>query len=1257
MKIRVVVALISLLFVPHLRAVVKGSETAVSVEEAATFPAADNDNTMLGFGWFKNGFILEDLLTTCSFNDVFPVSGTINLNGGTLRLQQDLLFRNVTTLQGLGRVIGNGHELRLCQSINEFPSNSELFEDVHIFCDSNIDFATTITFRGNCTICGNGNFFKLEESDAAIIVDTNSSVVFRNIQLCCMKDTNIRCVDDTGSIVLDDVSWEQEDSFTWGNGSIEFKDRVDLNGSSTFIYSSLCTSTIAECAQLAINNGMSFSLGRDSEILREPLVFDKWSSSLKLNNCSLIITGSGVQFTKGELITEHTVTIDVVGTSTDTGFILGDNNVANDITISILPCSAIIHNSGYLVFNNVSPDGLVSTLQAARLFRGINSLVYANNNLNIHTISVELVSDLVAPIGLASGKLISYSSALIVLPEVEYEVSCDQAQANFYLLNGNRSVFLTKGTLPINLTVSGSGNQLLGTGGISGAVTLSDSDSYLTTYLNGFIDNTIALNNGTLTLAYDLLVPKDGEIVGPGIVNLASNDLCYCKGQPAANTPIFWQGSDGAILFGGNISLSSTWTFNGQVTIDGRGNELILSDDAALVIDQGSDLTLKNIVISGVQDNNIRCLNDDGIIRFVNTNMVLDGDYTFTTGAMDFMLDNSFSGTHLFTYDSVYSSTIHQNSKLKFKNGSTFSIDRPDVDSSIEPLEFDNKTAILHIDDSTLSIGDQGMQVTKGTIRISRDSTIDINSTSTVNGLMLGNGQSSGDVFIEIDPAAVLNLSTGHLIYNVTDASGFISKAKPSRIIQGDSYSTHFMKSILFSGATIQTTLASFTTDSGVSVSISNVALESSVGNYRITGSRPSAYTIALSGGGDSFYVDSGVAPFPISASGTNNTIGGAGDIAGTITLQDSSAALTLQLLGLLTSDAVMNDGTLTLANDLYLGSGVMFTGNGTINLSDYSLYFGSETKSWSDNTYWSGSGGAMHFNSNISLSGTWTFGGNVVVHGNDQTFDLGATGNIFVDSNSSVMFHGLRLENVSDENIQCVDDTSVIMLDDVAWCQSDSSSYNFDTGALRFTHKVLMCGNDSLFVYSTSETSTICSESKLVLDTGFTFSYDPGVASKNLLAFEDESSKLTLKSSTLHSTATGMQLKKGGLEAKGESYLSSDKAIVQANVPRILDEGIMFGSGTAADDFSCVIVGGASLTLSGGTLVYNNTVSNLLVIENTMSNLHIDALARLVLDQSMQVATGGIEFGNHATFTIKNGKTFTGSIFPLGYLHRGSKQ
>ncbi len=176
-------------------------------------------------------------------------------------------------------------------------------------------------------------------------------------------------------------------------------------------------------------------------------------------------------------------------------------------------------------------------------------------------------------------------------------------------------------------------------------------------------------------------------------------------------------------------------------------------------------------------------------------------------------------------------------------------------------------------------------------------------------------------------------------------------------------------------------------------------------------------------------------------------------------------------------------------------------------------------------------------------------------------------------------------------------------------------------------------------------------------MDTGFTFSYDPGINQKNLIEFEAESSTLVLKSASLHSTATGMQLTKGVLKVKGDSYLSSEKIIVYTTMPQYLDEGIMFGSGTAADNFMCNIVGGASLTLSEGTLVYNNTVSNLLLIENKMSLLHIGQEARLVLDESLNVATGGVEFGNHATLLTKTGKSFVGSIFPLGYIYRRSKR
>jgi len=112
----------------QLLTVVKGSETVVSVEPAYTFLSTNTDNTMLGFGWFKNGFSLEDATTTCTFDSVYPISGNVDLNGGTLRLNQDLVFKNNTTLLGLGTVVGNGYIFDMCSSVSYLPADTQKFE-------------------------------------------------------------------------------------------------------------------------------------------------------------------------------------------------------------------------------------------------------------------------------------------------------------------------------------------------------------------------------------------------------------------------------------------------------------------------------------------------------------------------------------------------------------------------------------------------------------------------------------------------------------------------------------------------------------------------------------------------------------------------------------------------------------------------------------------------------------------------------------------------------------------------------------------------------------------------------------------------------------------------------------------------------------------------------------------------------------------------------------------------------------------------
>ncbi|MDR3550926.1 MAG: hypothetical protein P4L31_05930, partial [Candidatus Babeliales bacterium] len=70
-----------------------GSDTAVSVLAAHTFSAA-NTNRIATFGLVLNGFTLQNSATSVTVDTIFPVSGNITLNGGTIVLDKDFKMFN-----------------------------------------------------------------------------------------------------------------------------------------------------------------------------------------------------------------------------------------------------------------------------------------------------------------------------------------------------------------------------------------------------------------------------------------------------------------------------------------------------------------------------------------------------------------------------------------------------------------------------------------------------------------------------------------------------------------------------------------------------------------------------------------------------------------------------------------------------------------------------------------------------------------------------------------------------------------------------------------------------------------------------------------------------------------------------------------------------------------------------------------------------------------------------------------------------------
>jgi len=102
-----------------------GNNTAVfETLSPIFFPAADSNNSMYGFVHPIGGFTLENASTSCTFNTVMPVSGTIKMNGGTLYLLQDMTISNTVQLDGLGAIYGNNHTLYLPETVTALPNLS-----------------------------------------------------------------------------------------------------------------------------------------------------------------------------------------------------------------------------------------------------------------------------------------------------------------------------------------------------------------------------------------------------------------------------------------------------------------------------------------------------------------------------------------------------------------------------------------------------------------------------------------------------------------------------------------------------------------------------------------------------------------------------------------------------------------------------------------------------------------------------------------------------------------------------------------------------------------------------------------------------------------------------------------------------------------------------------------------------------------------------------------------------------------------------
>jgi hypothetical protein len=709
-----------------LQAAVVGSLSTVSDEPFYTFLSTDTDNEILGFAQFNDGFALEDSTTSCIFNGFFPVSGTVSWNGGTMTLMQDLIFKNISSLPTWGNVYGGGYLIDLCQTITALsPVGTNVLNNTNLTLRADIILTGTLLVQGSCTILGN-NQSLIFDTNAAIIVDTGATLEFNNIELNGISDGQIICVDNSSSLYLNNVMWEQNTDVTFSVGSILFNNAVDFVGTASFFYESSQSSTILSNSQWTLNKNMTLAIGNQTLTnSTPPLVFVDNSSVIKFDNASMIVTDSGIQLTVGTLEFVGNGNLDIASTVTTYGMILGDGvTAANDFTIFFDAGSTLNFSAGYLVYNNTTPDKFVTASQDSLVTRYPNSLVYVAQNWTQPSYTLQASGNFIPQLLLAPGVTFALNNTQISFPQVVFSATANQPNADTFALTGNNSLIFTQGNFGLPIIISGIGNSMSGNANITYPIQLTDNSSQVTFALLGSISDNILLNGGTCTLDRDLILADGAILTGSGLINLDSHKIDLPSQDTVWTSTINWNGNASIINLNGDLDLAGTWTISGVCILNGQGNTLDVSSGGQIVIETNSQLKIRNIQITGIGDGSITCIDNTGSLVLDNVTWSQVDNVTFPAGSILFKNTVRMVGEYVtFAYQSGEASTVASASTLYLDENFTFSYD-PVAIASQNLLLFTDNTSWLVLDGATLHATQTGMQLMVGEVRVISDSNL-----------------------------------------------------------------------------------------------------------------------------------------------------------------------------------------------------------------------------------------------------------------------------------------------------------------------------------------------------------------------------------------------------------------------------------------------------------------------------------------------------------------------------------------------------
>ncbi|MBS1987764.1 hypothetical protein JST56_02115 [Candidatus Dependentiae bacterium] len=329
------------------------------ISVAQAIEVRNGNNRLEGEILLSNNLVLHDSNASVTCAITRSLAQDIELNGGTLYLEENLSFIDDKKIVGNGTIVCNARKIIL--GAKEMSWNGSIYFDNgnDIELKSTLHLCQTWTFSGyNSTIVGNGNILMLEPH-GKIVVERGANLLLKNMVIQNVALRNIRCLDGAGKIIFQDVVLVQNDDFIFDKGSFDVYGSLDLISGYTFVFQPTAECTIQSASTLALSNNVTLSV--DFITTRTDLLaFADSSAALRLKNSTLYVTPTGIQLKNGSLIFDGVCNIYATDKrNVSKGVTIGSGQNADDCTMEIRSGAWVNLINGTLIYRNINPNALI----------------------------------------------------------------------------------------------------------------------------------------------------------------------------------------------------------------------------------------------------------------------------------------------------------------------------------------------------------------------------------------------------------------------------------------------------------------------------------------------------------------------------------------------------------------------------------------------------------------------------------------------------------------------------------------------------------------------------------------------------------------------------------------------------------------------------------------------------------------------------------------------------------------------------------